>query len=498
MSDHIDGPRQIGDPSIDVTDLFAFTSPQNAGRTVLAANVFPSAGASAVFSNAANYAIALRRATVAGLGDAAKFKTGNEEFRFSFRFDILEPGPDGKPIQRGTCTLPGGQQLNFVVNDEHGAATPDGAFRIFAGLRSDPFLLAWIVGEQSLTKAPNLLQHDNVLSIVVEFDTRRVLDPAKGSLFAAIVETTPVPKPPGLVDHEPARFDWIGRPEQTNLRLNNPGLLGADDLRDLWNQQTPFAIAAEFKPIFRKRLLDSLANYDMRDGKADWTPAALAASAEVFLDDFLLFDVAKPITDASFLEIEKSTLNGLAYRTGGGRTLDAHDFDMLLTWLVNRDMGDFMQGGAAHATKPASKPFPYLAAPNAQLQTVVTSIELAASPDRVWALIGTFGAMWHPLIANIKLTGTGVGQLRTIETIDGKQIVERLDAIEPRFYRYTMLSGVPAADYIGTLDVKPKGSGSSVEWRVQYRADGQPDLVVKTIISTLEKVGLDSLKARFG
>jgi hypothetical protein len=29
---------------------------------------------------------------------------------------------------------------------------------------------------------------------------------------------------------------------------------------------------------------------------------------------------------------------------------------------------------------------------------------------------------WHPLIANIKLIGGGIGQLRVIETIDGKQI----------------------------------------------------------------------------
>ena len=49
-----------------------------------------------------------------------------------------------------------------------------------------------------------------------------------------------------------------------------------------------------------------------------WTSAALIASANVFLDDFLLFDVSKPVTDITFLEIEKSTLNGLAYRTGGG------------------------------------------------------------------------------------------------------------------------------------------------------------------------------------
>ena len=83
-----------------------------------------------------------------------------------------------------------------------------------------------------------------------------------------------------------------------------------DDLRDLWNQQMPFAIAEELRPLFLKRLKDSLAAFDMHDGKQDWTAAALAANANMFLDDFLLFDVAKPITDTSHLEIEKSTLNG--------------------------------------------------------------------------------------------------------------------------------------------------------------------------------------------
>ncbi len=500
MSDHIDGPRQIGDPSVDLTDLFVFTSPQDRGRTVLVIDAFPSAGASALFSNAAFYAVVLRRATVIGLGDAARFRTGGEEFRFSCRFGTLEAGPDGTPLQRGVCTLPGGEQVHVVVNDEKGAMSSDGTCRVFAGLRSDPFLLAWIIGDRSLTKSPNLLQHDNVLSIVVEFDTSRVLDPAKGTLFAAVAETTPVPKPEGLVVRDPARFDWIGRPEQTNLRLNNPGLAGAEDIRDLWNQQTPFAIDEELKPLFRKRLLESLTNYDSRDGKSDWTNAGLAASAEIFLDDFLLFDVSKPITDTSFLEIEKSTLDGVAYRTGGGRTLGTHDFDMLLTWLVNRDRGEHLQGGAASATKAASSTFPYVATPNTEPQTVVTGVDLAAPPDRVWALIGGFGAKWHPLMAEVRTLGAGVGQLRTIDTVDGKRIVERLDAIdvEQRFYRYTMVSGIPAADYSGMLGVKPKGAGSTVEWRVQYWADGQPDIVVRAMVSALEEVGLNALKERFG
>lgn len=499
MSDHVDGPRQIGDPAADLSDLFAFVSPENAGRTVVASNVFPSAGITAIFSNAIDYSIVVRRAQVAARGESARFETSDPEYRFSFRFENLEHGAgDAKPVQRGSCALPGGQTLQFVVNDEKGALTPDGSFHVFAGLRSDPFFLAWLPA--TLRKFPNLLEHDNVLSIVVEFDTRRVLDPDKGSLFGVVAETKPLPRASSYIGHEPPRIDWVGRPEQTNMRLNNPAMAGTDDLRDLWNQQTPFAISEEFRPLFHKRLLDSLANWDMRDGKAEWSPAELAASANVFVDDFLLIDVSKPTTDSGFFEIEKSTLNARAYQTGGGRTVNANVIDILLTWMVNHDKGEFLQGGATGATKPGLNSFPYLASPNTQLQTMAESVGLSAAPDQVWALIGQFGGEWNPLITKIHVSGTGVGQLRTIESIDGKVIIERLEAMDDsqKSYRYTVLSGIPAADCTGMLDVKPKGTGSSVEWRVQYLADGQPDIVVKTILSTLVKTGLDGLKSRFG
>jgi len=498
MSDHVDGPRSIGDPSIDMTDLFAFTSPENPGRTVLIADVFPSAGVSAMFSNVVNHAIVVRRIEVAGLGEAAKFKPGDQEYRFNCKFSALERGADGsKPTQRGTCTLPGGQELSFVVGDEKGASTPDGTFRIFAGLRSDPFYLAWLVA--ILKKFPNLLQNDNVLSIVIEFDTQKVLDPAKGSLFGVIAETSAIPQPRGLIGHEPPRFDWVGRPEQTNMRLNNPAMEHADDVRDLWNQMTPFALAEEFRPLFQKRLIDSLTNWDMRDGKADWTAADLNAAVNVYLDDFILFDVSKPITDTSYFEIEKATLHGKPYQTGGGRTVNANVIDIMLTWMVNNDR-EFLQGGATQATKPGTNTFPYLASPNTQIQTAVESVDLAASPDKVWALIGDFGGAWQPLIANITTVGTGVGQIRTVETIDGKRIVERLDAMDSsqRSYSYSMLSGIQATDYVGTLNVSPKGSGSAVEWKVQYWADGQPDIIVKTVVTTLLKTSLESLTKRFG
>src|SRR5262245_60831901 len=122
MSDHVDGPRSIGDPSADVSDLFAFTSPENPARTVLAMCVFPSAGEHAIFSNVLDHSIAVRRVAVAGVGDAAKFQPGADEIRFTFRFDVLKhDGAAGKVIQRGVCTLPGGRELALTVNDEKGA-----------------------------------------------------------------------------------------------------------------------------------------------------------------------------------------------------------------------------------------------------------------------------------------------------------------------------------------------------------------------------------------
>ena len=45
-----------------------------------------------------------------------------------------------------------------------------------------------------MRKFQNLLFNDNVLCIAIEFDTRRVLDPDKGSLFAVIAETVPRPR----------------------------------------------------------------------------------------------------------------------------------------------------------------------------------------------------------------------------------------------------------------------------------------------------------------
>jgi len=495
MSDHIDGPRQTADPVSDLTDLFAFTSPSDPKRTVLIACVLPFAGESALFSNTINYTFVVRRLKQTGLGLQAGFEPLSDEWRFTFQFEVLGPETaTGRAKQTGHCVLPGGATLALTVGEENGFTTSDGRTRVFAGLRSDPFFPGWMPGQ--MKSVPNYLENDNVLSVVVEFDTDSILTPQFGSLYGVIAETTP--RHPNSTSNVIPRFDWVGRPEQTNFIMNEvPGGL---DIRDLWNQETPFALSAERLPLYRQRLTESLQRWDQKDQSIEWDAASLEAHVRVRLNDFLTIDVAKPMSDKSHLEIEKSTLEGRPYTTGGGRTVNANVIDILVTWLINRDRGAFLQGGALHATQPGSATFPYVRPGNKNMLSVTRSAELKATAQEVWQVIGGFGSLWHPLVAQLTLTGDGPGQLRRIETVDGKIILERLNEHDDaqKIYRYAMVSGIPANPYNGTLSVQATATGSIVAWSVAYRPEGQGDLIVRLIISSLLNAGMAELKKRFG
>jgi hypothetical protein len=63
--------------------------------------------------------------------------------------------------------------------------------------------------------------------------------------------------------------------------------------------------------------------------------------------------------------------------------------------------------------------------------------------------------------------------------------------------RYTLVADIPASHYSG-VELKPKGAGCIADWRMQYLANDQPDVAVKTRVSALLKTGLQSLRARFG
>jgi Polyketide cyclase / dehydrase and lipid transport len=88
----------------------------------------------------------------------------------------------------------------------------------------------------------------------------------------------------------------------------------------------------------------------------------------------------------------------------------------------------------------------------------------------------------------------------TAGAVDGKQIVERLEFMDnaQRLCRYTNVSGLGVTDYTGTFDLKPKGRGSSVEWRFRFLPTANRTLSTKTIVATLMKTGFEALTKRFG
>ena len=64
MSDHISGPRALADPIADITDVYAFPSPERPGHLVLVQNTLPFAPATARFSDGLIYRFRLREVAV--------------------------------------------------------------------------------------------------------------------------------------------------------------------------------------------------------------------------------------------------------------------------------------------------------------------------------------------------------------------------------------------------------------------------------------------------
>ena len=101
MSDHGAGPRSIANPEIDITDVFAFPSPERPGNLVLAMNMYPFKHIEAtrlLFSDALDYRIRLRPARISATGPRASFEVGDDERAFSFTFTVPQEHDGGRLV----------------------------------------------------------------------------------------------------------------------------------------------------------------------------------------------------------------------------------------------------------------------------------------------------------------------------------------------------------------------------------------------------------------
>src|SRR6266516_6658764 len=143
MSDHISGPRALAEPIADITDVYAFPSPERPGHLVLVLNTLPFAPPSALLSDGLVYRFRLRPLTAGARDAPAPFAAGAQELALDCVFS--DPaGGDGAHGrgQEGVCTTPSGETVSFSVNDERGGSGH--GVRVFAGrvgIRSSWMLL---------------------------------------------------------------------------------------------------------------------------------------------------------------------------------------------------------------------------------------------------------------------------------------------------------------------------------------------------------------------
>jgi len=368
VSDHISGPRALAEPIADITDAYAFPSPERSGRLVLVMNTLPFAQPSARFSDGLIYRFRVRPVAAGTEDGPALFVVGAEEFIFDCVFSPPVNGSgDSVPDQDGACLTPAGETVSFRVDDEQGGSAH--GVRVFAGPRWDPFIMdapaalkTIATGKLAFTDPGRIfLDGKNVLSLVVEVDCARLLGGAE--LVGVVAETLTR----GTLA---VRLERVGRPEVKNLLLapKQFDTVNRDlEIRDLYNMEDAFQLAPAYQGAYRARLNANLAFWDRLDGNQDW-PADKGGGhplTELLLADFLVVDLTKPYAErGSFLEIELAARGGRAHQTCGGRALNDDMMDTLFTLLVNAGTGPRIRDGVDQATKPAARTFPYLAAPN--------------------------------------------------------------------------------------------------------------------------------------
>jgi hypothetical protein len=119
-ADHIDSPAAIGEPSADITDLYAWMS-ADATKVNLVMNVSPFATGESSFSSAVQYVFHLNSS--AGYGEAQT------------ESNVICELDDAGLIE---C-WGGGAYVQGDPSSEDGLVSADGTLRVFAGMRDDPF-----------------------------------------------------------------------------------------------------------------------------------------------------------------------------------------------------------------------------------------------------------------------------------------------------------------------------------------------------------------------
>src|SRR6476660_9697556 len=322
MSHHYSGPDfgfPNGDARLDLTDLYAFPKPGQAGKSILIMNVHPSAvvnppgpTTAEPFSPEALYELKIDTD-----GDAIA------DIAYRVRFSSSEDGSQTATLRRVEGALAAGMgndgQVIFeaapVSTGRNARLTEAGGYRFFAGWRSDPFFFDTLGALNNLQfTGDDFFTDKDVCSIVLEVPNS-VLGPGRVGLWVRTLAG--------------AGGGWI-QADRGALPAQAVFLVGGE--RDAYLAGEP-ADDARFVAVFAHEL----------EHAGGYTPEEARRVARTLLPDILSYDPSSP---ASFPR--------------NGRTLTDDAADAFLAVLTNGKVtGD---GVGPHGDLLIE--FPYLGSPN--------------------------------------------------------------------------------------------------------------------------------------
>ena len=122
------------------------------------------------------------------------------------------------------------------------------------------------------------------------------------------------------------------------------------------------------------------------------------------------------------------------------------------------------------------------------------TIDVDAPADAAWAVVGDVTSVprWYPKYVTCEVEG----DIRTLRSADGAELVERLldrDDAERR-YSYTVIAGPPLRSHLASFQVLPHGDGSTIVWHT--RATFLDETIdTEERLGASQRDGLERLKA---
>lgn len=134
------------------------------------------------------------------------------------------------------------------------------------------------------------------------------------------------------------------------------------------------------------------------------------------------------------------------------------------------------------------------------MATASAFIDIPATADQVWQLIGGFDSLpdWLPFIPKSELSEGG--RVRSLQTADGAVVVERLETFDNagKTYSYSILQApFPATDYLATIRVDAQGQGARVTWSGRFTPVGVSNKEVEDLFAGIYQGGLEALRANY-